>query len=531
MLPGKKYSAEDILLILRRRYWYLLVPFAVVSAATALAVRRIPDVYVSQATIVVVPPQVPESYVRQSVNVRLDGRLNAIAQQVLSRTRLEKTIDDFNLYARQRRTGLMEDLVARMRRDIETRVVKGDAFTVAYHGDDPKVTQKVAQRIASLFIDQNLRDRAGLAEGTNQFLEVQLEDARRRLEDQEKKVQLYREKYAGQLPTQLQSNLQQLQGVQMQIQSLLESRNRDNDQRLLIQRSLTEAQSETANTPTAPAEPTRVASADPAPPTGAGTTAQQLAQAKNYLKALELKDQPDHPDVKTYKRVVDDLQQKLDAEELLRPVSVAPATADRAASNVGDTPRQRRIADLQAQINQIDARVAKSQDDERRLRATATDYKEKIDGVPARESEFTELTRDYGVTQSTYAELLKKKEEANIAANVEKQQIGEQFNIVDEAQVPERPESPNRPAITYLGMAGGLGIGLVVVVLLEFRSTGFQTDDDLTRLLALPVLAVVPFMESDQEHRRAVLVHRLADLGFGTAVIACLAVLAYTFVR
>jgi hypothetical protein len=143
----------------------------------------------------------------------------------------------------------------------------------------------------------------------------------------------------------------------------------------------------------------------------------------------------------------------------------------------------------------------------------------------------TELTRDYGVLQQTYSGLLAKKEEANIAANLEKQQIGEQFNIVDDAQVPEKPVSPNRPAITFAGMAAGAGAGLMFILLLEYRATGFQTDDDVTRLLALPVLAVVPRMESEREHQRTFRRRVFMDVGLGLGVLSCLAVLVYTFVR
>ena len=530
MLPGKRYTAEDILRIFQRRYWLLLVPFAVVSAVTAVVARRLPNVFVAQSTIVVVPPQVPESFVRTTVNVRLEGRLNAIAQQVLSRTRLEKIIDDLNLYPVQRRSGLMEDVVATMRRSIDTKVVKGDAFTVSFQGDDPKTVQKVTQRVASLFIEQNLRDRAGLAEGTNQFLEVQLEDARRQLQDQEKKLQAYRERNAGQLPSQLQANLQSLAGVQMQLSSTLESRNRDRDQRLQLQQSLKDAEADVAAAAdAAPSDsaPRTPATADPA--AAIGSPAQQLAAAKEALKVLELKYQPDFPSVTRMKRLIEALQQKVDADELTRPVSTA--TTGTPPVSAAEVARQRKVSDLQAQIDQIDKRIAANQAEEQRLRALAAEYQQKIDGVPERESEMTELTRDYGVLQSTYANLLQKKEEANISANVEKQQIGEQFNIVDEAQVPERPISPNRPAITFGGMAAGLGIGLALIVLLEYRATGFQTDDDVTRLLALPVLAVVPFMESEKEHRNATRWRWIADVGCGATVVSCLAVLAYTFVR
>src|SRR3990170_2600568 len=116
MLPGKRYKLEDVLQILRKRLWIVLVPFAVVSAATALVVRQWPDSYRSSTLILVVPQRVPENFVRSTVTTRLDDRLQAISQEILSRTNLERIIEDFNLYPEERKTGIMEDVVDRMRR-------------------------------------------------------------------------------------------------------------------------------------------------------------------------------------------------------------------------------------------------------------------------------------------------------------------------------------------------------------------------------------------------------------------------------
>ena len=189
MLPGKVYRPEDILLILRRRIWFLLVPFAIVAAATAVISRKLPDLYRSDTLILVVPQRVPESYVKSTVTSRIEDRLQSISQQILSRTRLERIIQDFNLYAEERKTGIMEDIVEQMRSDIKVDVVKGDAFRVSYIGRDPRTVMKVTDRLSSLFIEENLRDREVLAEGTDQFLEAQLEDARRRLAEHEKKLE------------------------------------------------------------------------------------------------------------------------------------------------------------------------------------------------------------------------------------------------------------------------------------------------------------------------------------------------------
>src|SRR5579863_785899 len=171
MLPGKKYTPEDVLQILRRRIWFVLVPFGIISAATAVVVRKLPDRYTSKAVVLVVPQQVPTDYVKPTVSTRLDEQLQTITQQILSRTRLEQIIDELNLYPDERRNGIMQDVVEEMTRDISIDVTRGDAFSVSYTSGNARTAQKVAERLTSAFIDESTKDQANVTEGTSQFLE------------------------------------------------------------------------------------------------------------------------------------------------------------------------------------------------------------------------------------------------------------------------------------------------------------------------------------------------------------------------
>ena len=210
-----------------------------IALATVVVAHYLPNRYRSETVILVVPQQVPESYVRSTITTKIEDRLQSISQQILSRTRLERIIQDFNLYERERQVGIMEDVVERMRsRDIKVETLKGDAFRIAFIGDNPVTVMRVTDRLASHFIDENLRDREILAQGTSQFLTVQLEEARRRLIEQEQKLEVYRLQHSGELPSQAAGNLQQVQNLQVQVQNVVESLNRDVDRKLIIERAL-----------------------------------------------------------------------------------------------------------------------------------------------------------------------------------------------------------------------------------------------------------------------------------------------------
>jgi uncharacterized protein involved in exopolysaccharide biosynthesis len=251
MIPGKTYTSADFLSILWRRKWLILVPFVLSSIGTYVVVKRLPNRYRSQTMILVVPQRVPDSYVRSTVTAPIGDRLRLISEQILSRSRLERVIQDFSLYVEERKTLPMEDVLERMRRDIAVETVKGDAFTVSYTCGEAPVAKRITERLASMFIEENVRDRVVLADGTSQFLESQLEDARLRLIEHEKKLESYRQRYDGELPSQLAANLQVVHNAETQVLALGESINRDRDRKLLQERLLADVQATNTIAPTA----------------------------------------------------------------------------------------------------------------------------------------------------------------------------------------------------------------------------------------------------------------------------------------
>ena len=341
----------------------------------------------------------------------------------------------------------MEDVVQKMRADVSTSAVGKDvnSFRVSYVSDEPEKARKVTERLASLYIEQNLKDRENQADSTSQFLNTQLEEAKRRLIEQEKKLEEYRKSHAGQLPSQLQGNLQASQTASLQLQSLNESMNRAQERRLLIERQIADSK----------AVPVPAASANPegAAPVG---TAQQLEIARARLALALQRYTPSHPEVVSLERTIADLVAKLESET---PVGAAPAEQKKPVTPA-EAEQQKRILDFQAELAVIDYQVAANRTEAARLNNLIAEYQAKIDVVPTRESELVELTRDYSTMQAAYTNLLVKREDAMLAANLERRQIGEQFKLLDTASLPGTAVQSNAaPRHHDLRRGGGIGAG------------------------------------------------------------------------
>ncbi len=493
MLPGRPLTPVALLAIARRYAWLIVVPPMFTTFAALMASNGVPNLYQSDMLIAVDPQRVPEGIVRSTVSLNSEQRLDSIAIQVLSRTTLQGLIETMNLYEAEQRLIPMADVVAQMRAKIELEPERGnqsgreglDAFHVRFTHTDPGVAAKVTEQLGARFVDQNTRDRSARAESTNRFLETQLTEARRSLEEQEQRLKVFRERHGNALPTQMQNNLQAGASVQMQVQAMMESIARDSDRRQLLDRLLREA----AAAPTA----------TPLPPTAGASTApplqQQLAVARARLVELEERYTADHPDVVRARRVVAELEPKAAAEAQRGGPPTAPLLTE------SDLRRREKLSEMQAEIESLDRQIAFKTSEERRLRAEIAEYQRRVEAVPGLESEWVALTRDYETQQNAYKELLAKSGASKVAMNLEQEEIGELFRVVDPAGVPVHPLPSSRIRINLLGLALGLAIGLGLTAFLELRDTSFRSDVDVIDVLGLPVLALVPRIRTATELR------------------------------
>jgi polysaccharide chain length determinant protein (PEP-CTERM system associated) len=526
MLPGKTLTPPDILAMARRRIWLIVIPPLVTFFLALVYSARVPNLYESDMLIAIDPQRVPDEFVRSTVTLQTDRRMNALQVQVLSRTTLQQVIDEFNLYEEKRQRLTMEEVITEMREDItvvmeNSRARNGQFQPTAFHlrflYDDPEVAAKVTQRLGALFVTRNIEDRGAVAGATNRFLETQLQEARGKLETQEQLLEQFRQQHGHELPTQTQANVQSLSSAQLQAQSLVESVARDRDRKQLLERLHREAENEP---PVAP----------PAVPVGgsdaliSSSVQVQLATARASLAALEQRYTPDHPDVGRARRQVAELQQRAGDEARAaeaRGSGSAPQVA--VALDANEVARRERIRGMAAEIESLDRQIAFKESEERRVRGEIAEYQRRLEAVPRLESTWIRLTRDYDTQQLAYRELLTKSTAAQVAANLEDQDIGERFRIVDPALVPVLPLRSKRLQYNAIGLAVGLLFGLGVAALLEFRDKSFWTEADVLDVLAMPVLATVPYVATTAEKERS----RKLQIAASVSAVLCLALAGY----
>ena len=490
MLPGKKYKPEDLIAIVWRSKWLIIAPLVVCTVVAVAVSRRMPNRYRSETVVLVVPQRVPQEYVRSTVTTRIEDRVQTIREQILSRSRLERIVEELNLYPELRGRVSMEEIIDEMRRNVNTRVVRTDAFTVSFVADTPITAQRVTERLAGMFSEENMRDREVQAESTNQFLQTQLDDARQRLTEREQRVEEYRRQYSGELPEQVPSNLQAIQNAELQIQTLTQSLNADRATRLLIDRQIADASA--MEIPfTAPGAPAASANAAPTP-------AQQLEAAESAVRALESRLTPQHPDLVQARVALKRLQEQAAGGA---PSSGTTVTEPRLSS--AEVARRNRLSELRSQLGAIDGQIAQKLEEERRLRTVIAGYRARVEAATTRQTELVSLTRDYETLQNQYRSLLGRYEDSKVAANLERRQIGEQLRILDPASLPERAFTPNRPVIVAGGAGFGLILGLALIGVLEFKDRSLRSVEDVTMTCALPVLVSLSIIPTDAQITRA----------------------------
>ena len=489
-------QVADYLEILQRRILWVLGSGIVLAVATYLYVRTLPDIYVSETVILVEPQKVPSEYVRATSIGSIEGRLATISQQIMSRTRLEKIIQENNLHPDVRMKQPIETVVEMMRKnEIHLKVTKSDAFTLSYLSQDPALAQKITSQLASLYIEENLRVREEQTQGVSEFMDLQLKETKAKLLELEGSLTSFKMNHIGSLPEQQQANLAVLGRLQQQLQASIDSTNRLEEQKGYQQRLQAELKS-LSHLGTA-AKPSSTE-------TAAGLLATQkapnpLSQKKTELGILQQRYTSGHPDVRKLKAEIALLEQ----EQEVAPENVARKRDETSSNQVSDDVQssQANVEAIQfmRQIDALDRQVRQGVKEQERIKLEMAVYQARVDNTPRIEQMQKEISRDYDITREHYQKLLAKKNEAEMAGSLEKRQKGEQFRIIDPASFPQKPISPDRLQLNAVGTLAGLFLGFGLALLVELRDESIRSTQQLTQLTKYPVLAVISIISIPSE--------------------------------
>jgi polysaccharide chain length determinant protein (PEP-CTERM system associated) len=505
-----EFSPLSIARMLWKQRRLAVVIWLVISAATVVVVQRLRAVYKAEVLVLVDPQRIPESFVSATVGSDIADRLALISQDIMSRTRLFKIIEQYNLYPRQRQRLSEDEVVQQMRKDINVTVEHSwtggrmAAFRLSYQGTDPKTITEVANRLAALYVAENYRSRENQAEGTVQFLDSQLDDAKWSLDEQEAKVSQFKLQHNGELPQQENSILTALGDMRVQLQGAQDAINRGQNDKMMLETTLRSAEAE---------EEALVRSLQPKPH-GSTLLFDNSARPKTKVEALEEKLQalltrytPNHPDVQEVEQELAIAKQEQRAELANTPkpaASAATSDANQQTAPGDQTPvtpellRDReRIAGLRAQLVATKRNLEAAAKARENLITQISSAESRASRLPIVEQEMAALTRDYQISQANYKSLLDKKLAAGVATDMERSKKSERFNIIDPARVPQKPFKPKRAIMTAAGSIGGLGLGLLVGFGIEYRKRKLLGEWELP--LGTVILGRVPVIRMSHD--------------------------------
>jgi succinoglycan biosynthesis transport protein ExoP len=464
--------------------------------------RILPRKYRSETVILIEQQKVPTSLVEPNIAVDLQQqRLQSITEQMLSRTGLLALIEKFHLYGGQVNYRDPDALAERMRKDIKIELIGAEgkrqlsAFQVSYSAPSPIIAREVTNELASRFINETLQDRKQLSEDTTSFLQTELDEARQSLAEQEEKLREFRTESSGDLPEQLQSNLQILAGLQNQLQDSTDALSHAQQHDIYLRSLYHQYQSSGATT------------------ASGLNVAHPLETQLNILRAqlaeLESRYTDSYPEVIAVKQEIS----KLEAQQV-RTASMRvsdPVTPNARDANIppitsqDSAPMIQLSGELSANDLQIKSEKAKVQSLEKQIEI----YQSRLNSAPAREEKAAAVNRDYDQSRTYYEALLNKKLQSEMATELEKRRQGEQFRMIDPANLPSRAYSPNQLVCSLAGLAGGLAVGLAIALLLGVLNARIYQAPELAEFIGFGYVLPLPVMATEQElalaHRRRVL--------------------------
>lgn len=533
---GEGKTLRDYVDMLRRRVAWLLGPAIAVFAVAVMLAFGLPATYQSQATILIEEQAIPQDFVRSTITNFAAQQVQVISQRVLTVDNINSIVEKFSLYqdpdsnSRMPRTELAKIFRSKMTLDLVSADVIDPrsgrpteatiAFTLAFEADEPSTAQKVTNELVTLFLNENLRDRTDQATSTADFLEAEAQGLNEELLELEARLAIFKGANEGSLPELYQFNLSTLErtqreisDVQLRVQSLEKRKIElgaemaqlspsapmvlpsgevvlsDVDRLKALQSELRRKSAiyrDTHPDITRLSREIEALESELGVGVDANDLALQLKAQRNTLAALLQRYSEDYAEVITTRRVIAELESGL-----------ADAQTIQSQAPVADNPA---YVLLQTQLNASDSEITSLMRKELELRDKITRYEALIARAPDVEKDYQAMLRDYSNATIKYQDIRAKQREANVARNLEQEQKGERFVLIEPPALPVDPVSPNRPAIIFLGfvLAGGFGLGAALVR--EAMDSAIHGIRELTSAMGGEApLVVIPYIDNVED--------------------------------
>jgi polysaccharide chain length determinant protein (PEP-CTERM system associated) len=476
MLGHRALNVEDYLTVLKRRWWIIAIPAVIIPIVAIGATYFVTPEYVSSTLVLIDQQKIPGEFVKPLQGEALDSRLAYETEQIESRSSIEPIITKYNLYGDQHLP--MDVRVDQTRKALKIQAIESEiarsnglpGFKIAFTANDPHTAQQVCSDVTSLFTANNLKIRAGAAEQTNDFLQSQLNDAKRNLDDQDAKEAAFELQHFGTLPGDTGNNVSVMSSLNSRLDATTQA-----IQALQQNRSVGEALLAQQTVAVSPSGPASVAPQ---------TQETQLEALEAQKADLLSRYTADYPEVRSVNHKIEDLRAEMAKAASAPPPVVAPTTAP--------SPRDSaNVVQLRAGLRGIDVQIATKQKEQDDLKRQIQGYEGRIQSTPGVEAEFKALTRDHDTALGFYNSLREKMNQSQMTTSLERHQEGETFTVLDAASLPTEPTYPKQINFAVGGLAGGIAIGVLIVAFVEYKDIALRTERDVWELTHLPTLAVI----------------------------------------
>jgi polysaccharide biosynthesis transport protein len=472
MTERSVHPAEYLGMLSRRRMWFA-IPFALCVVGGVALAFLLPATYRSSARIGIQAPAVSAD-LGVRTNIDREDRLRALSQQLRSPVVLERVAREERLVTDRPLDQVVQGLIERIKVEVPPPIARTqaepqlDAFDIVYLDHTAERAQRVADKLARVFVEENTRSREVQAEGTTEFLSGQQRAAQDRIADLEKRLRTAKEQHMGKLPEQMLANLQTLSGVRSQLESTSNNLRSEQDRLTLLDRQLQQIKEGFYSAPTAGGGPVT-------------SPQQRVVALQRELDLARSKYTDKHPAIQILE---DELKSARADAAALRS---QPESTRQETLNSDPTYQQ-----VVAERNQTQLRIRGLQRAEAQLSGDIGRYQQRVEAAPMVEQELASLEREYEFEKKNLEQLSEKRSAAAVQEQVARTRGGERFSVLNNAYLPRTPDSPNRPRLLLLALGLGLALGGASAFGREFLDRSIRDARKLQDEFEVPVLAEIP---------------------------------------